>query len=210
MCHPSHSSSPLFVFPAVHRPCNLLSQRFVAPTIRRPCVIPVVPAVCRPRRPCYSSSPWLVVATLCHPCSLSPPIVAPAVRCNHVHCSTLHRWLFVVLGSIIVSTSISPYEQWLADRVGVLRDMALAMVVTVQERACCHPASRGSQRQHRVLASAVVVIVRKQALCHPASRSSQRQRRASWGTCLAGLCVSFGRRVMSLSRYRNLKMKKNI
>jgi hypothetical protein len=117
--------------------------------------------------------------------------------------------MFVVLGSIIVSTSISPYKQWLTDGVVVLCDVASAVVVIiVQERAHCHPVSRGSQQQCRVLES-VVVIVQKQALCCPASRGSQWQCKACI-VYLYSLCVSFGRWAVSLSRCRNLKMKKSI
>jgi hypothetical protein len=181
VCRPCRLSSPrlsslplvipVFVVPAIRCPCHPLSPRsssppFVVPTIRRP----------RVRRPCHSSS-------MCRP-SLSSSLfvvpVVPAIR------------QFVVLGSIVISTSISPYEQWLADGVVVLCDVASAVVVViVRERARCHPASRGSQRQRRVQASAVVVTVQKQAHCRPASRGSQRQRRACVGY-LQGSCVSFG------------------
>ena len=53
---------------------------------------------------------------------------------------------------VVISTSIPPYEQWLAGRVGVLCDVGLALFGSGchwTERARCHPASRGSQRQCR-------------------------------------------------------------
>jgi hypothetical protein len=66
--------------------------------------------------------------------------------------STLHIFVVVIVfflpsvgPSLVVSTSIAPYEQSLAGGVVVLSDVA---PVVVQEQD--HPASRGSQRWHRV------------------------------------------------------------
>jgi hypothetical protein len=219
LCRPTHLLSPHLLSPHLLSP-RLSSLPFVVPAFVVPAfVVPtiVVPAICCPRHPLS-------------PRSLSPPFVVPAIHRPRIRCpchslSLCHPSLssslfvvpiipairrFVVLGSIVVSTSISPYEQWLAEGVVVLCDVASAVVVIiVQERARCHPASRGSQRQRRVQASAVVVTVQKQAHCCPASRGSQRQHRACMGY-LWGSCVSFGGWTMSLSRSWNLKMKKNI
>jgi hypothetical protein len=87
------------------------------------------------------SPPFIVPTLHCPSCSLSSMFIVPAIHC----------WSYVVLVPIVISTSISPYEQWLADGVVVLCDM-----VIVQERACCHPASRGSQRQRRACTCQVV------------------------------------------------------
>jgi hypothetical protein len=104
-----------------------------------------------------SYSPFLVVPiphclsfpTLVVPCSWW----FPAICCSlHSLFSPGHHLLlmglvlpFVIpchsssLLFIIINTSIPPYEQWLAGRV----------VVTGQKRACCNPASRGLQQQHK-------------------------------------------------------------
>ena len=46
--------------------------------------------------------------------------------------------------SIVVSTSSSPYEQWLIGRVVVMHDMAFTGLLS-RNSACCNPASRCSQ-----------------------------------------------------------------
>jgi hypothetical protein len=45
--------------------------------------------------------------------------------------------LFVILASIVVSTTISPYEQWLVGRVVALSDMALGSGVVLGWCCCC-------------------------------------------------------------------------
>jgi hypothetical protein len=74
---------------------------------------------------------------------------------------------------VIVSTSISPYEQLLTGGVVVLCDTASAVIVVVQEM---------------VLVSAIIVMVQKQAHCHPASRGSQQWCRACVRHLVGGQC----------------------
>jgi hypothetical protein len=81
--------------------------------------------------------------------------------------------------------------------------------------AMCRPchASSLTVANHRLVVlcdtALAVVVVQETAHCHPASRGSQQQCRACVGY-LYGLCVLFGGWAMSLSRCRNLKMKKSI
>lgn len=132
--HPLPSLSPMFVLQAIHPPSHSSSLPFILPLF-----IGMAVRCCGCT--CGLSS-W---------CLLSSAFVVPAVCCPPF------------VATIIVSTSNSPYEQWLVGGLVVLYDVAVAGAAEVlgvlccccwslpcKNRTCCCPASRGSQWQRMV------------------------------------------------------------
>ena len=137
------SLSPRLLLPSRHltirhprRPCCsfVISLLFVALNVRYPCSHLSVLAFAgvgvgwRWRALALAFTLALAfagVSVRCRWCSLSLTFAVVGVR---------WRWhslafLFVVLRSIVVSTTITPYEQWLAGGVVALSDVALGMGV---------------------------------------------------------------------------------
>ena len=132
-CHPAFSIVVLHLallscIQHCHSPCSsLLSLCYVLPLLL--CVVSLphcdaassslVFVLChRPHCPCCPSSPPFSIPVTRHPCH------SPLSSCHHL--MSPH--------STIVSTSISPHEQWLMGRVVALCDMAL--IAALQAEAC--------------------------------------------------------------------------
>jgi hypothetical protein len=102
----------------------------------------VIPGVCHPW--CLLSPVHGHVRCPCHLLS-SSPFVLPAVRCHGCTCSSSSRCssssVFAVpavccppfVATIVVSTSNSPYEQWLGGGLVVLCDMAVVGAAEVAD-----------------------------------------------------------------------------